>query len=199
MYLIEGCGRCPYYRTPNCKVHDWVAELRELRRIVLACGLQEEFKWSQPCYTYNNRNVLMVTAMKDYACLAFFKGTLLKDEKGLLVAPGKSSQSSRQLRFTEVNDILQMEAMLKAYIYEALEVEKAGLKVQFKKNPEPIPRELQDKLDENPEFKTAFEALTPGRQRGYILHFSQPKQSKTRVTRIEKCTSQILDGLGMHD
>ena len=141
----------------------------------------------------------MVSAMKEYACLAFFKGTLLKDEKGLLVAPGKSSQSSRQLRFTEVNDILQMEAMLKAYIYEALEVEKAGLKVQFKKNPEPIPKELQDKLDENPEFKTAFEALTPGRQRGYILHFSQPKHSKTRVTRIEKCIPQILDGLGMHD
>ncbi|MFM1875036.1 MAG: hypothetical protein RL266_773 [Bacteroidota bacterium] len=198
-YLIDGCGRCSYYQTPHCKVHSWTDELKQLRQIVLDCGLTEEFKWSQPCYTYQNKNILIVTAFKEYASLAFFKGTLLQDEKGILVAPGKNSQAGRQIRFTSVEDIIGMEPTLKAYIYEALEVEKGGLKANFKKNPEPIPDELQQRLDEFPDFKTAFEALTPGRQRGYIIHFSQPKQSKTRTERIEKCIPKIMNGEGLHD
>ncbi len=199
IYLDEGCGRCSLYRTPECKVHNWTEELKQLRRIVLECGLDEEFKWSQPCYTFKNSNILIVTAFKEYATLAFFKGTLLKDPNNILVAPGEHSQASRLIRFTDVREILKMEPILKTYVFEAIEVEKAGLKVQFKKNPEPIPDELQQKLNEHPDFKTAFERLTPGRQRGYILHFSQPKQSKTRVARIEKCMPKILNGEGLND
>lgn len=198
-YLSDGCGRCSLYQTPQCKVHNWTEELKQLRRIVLECGLQEELKWSQPCYSFKNSNILIVTAFKEYAALAFFKGVLLKDFKGILVAPGESSQSSRQARFTNVKDIIEKETILKAYIFEAIEVEKAGLKVNFKKNPEPIPEEFQKKMDEIPAFKKAFEALTPGRQRGYILHFSQPKQSKTRASRVEKYMPKILNGKGIND
>jgi uncharacterized protein YdeI (YjbR/CyaY-like superfamily) len=198
-YLSEGCGRCNLYRTPQCKVNTWIKELKQLREIVLECGLHEEFKWSQPCYTFQNNNLLLVTAFKEYAALAFFKGVLLKDPKGILVAPGKSSQSVRQVRLTNSKDIIEMESILKAYIFEAIEVEKNGLKVEFKKNPEPVPQELQKKFDDDPAFKTAFKALTPGRQRGYILHFSAPKQSKTREARIEKCIEQILIGKGFNE
>lgn len=198
-YLIDGCGRCSYYKTPQCKVHTWTQELKQLRRIVLECGLTEELKWSQPCYTYKDKNILMMTAFKEYAALVFFKGALMQDEKSILVEPGKSSQSVRQVRFTDVKDIIKMEPTLKAYIYEAIEVEKTGLKVNFKENPEPIPDELQQKLDENPELKAAFEALKPGRQRGYILYFSQPNQSKTRTARIEKYIPKILNGEGLND
>ena len=199
LYLEEGCGRCTLYRTPQCKVHKWPEELKQLRRIVLECGLDEEYKWSQPCYMFQKSNILMVTAFKEYAALAFFKGALLADPNGILVAPGENSQSTRQVRFTNVNDIIEMESVLKAYIYEAIEVEKIGLKVNFKKKPESIPEELQSKFNEIPELKSAFEALTPGRQRGYILHFSQPKQSTTRNSRIEKCMEKIFNGKGMND
>lgn len=199
LYLEEGCGRCSFYRTPQCKVHSWTEELKQLRRIVLECGLQEDFKWSQPCYTYKNNNVVMVAAFKKYAALAFFKGALLGDPEAIFVAPGENSQSTRQIRFTSVKDILKMEPFLKAYIWEAVEVEKAGLKVEFKKAQEPVPEELKNKFDVFPEFKTAFEALTQGRQRGYILYFSQPKQSVTRQTRIEKSIENILKGKGIND
>ena len=198
-YLLEGCGRCAHYQTPQCKVHFWPEELKALRRIVLDCGLHEEYKWSQPCYTFQRQNVLIVTAFKDYACIAFFKGALLKDTDGILITPGKSSQAARQLRFTRVKDIVEIEPVIKAYIYQAIEVEKAGLKVPFKKNPEPIPEELHQLFEQNPSFQAAFEALTPGRQRGYILHFSQPKQAKTRVARIEKCMPKIFNGAGLND
>lgn len=198
-YLIDGCGRCAYYQTQRCKVNNWPDELKELRRIVLDCGLIEKFKWSQPCYTVRDKNVLTLTAFRQYASLAFFKGALLKDKMNLLTAPGKSSQSSRQIRFTDVQDIKKMEAVLKAYINEAIEIEKAGVTVKFKKKPEPIPHELQQKFDEDPGLKKAFEALTPGRQRGYILHFAQPKQSKTRTSRIEKNSPKILRGEGIND
>ncbi len=198
-YLMAGCGRCEYYDTPKCKVHSWKNELIELRRIVVSCGLTEEYKWSQPCYTYNNKNVLIVTAFKDYACVAFFKGTLLKDADNLLTAPGENSQAARQFRFTDEDSILKLEPKIKAYVLEAIEVEKAGLSVNFKKEPEPMPEELTEILEADPELKSAFEALTPGRQRGYILHFSQPKQSKTRISRIEKCIPKILNGKGFHD
>ncbi len=199
VYLKEGCGRCSYYQTPECKVHNWTDELIQLRRIVLDCGLHEEFKWSNPCYTYQKSNILMVTALKEHAVLAFFKGTLLKDPENILVSPGESSQASRQFRFADVKEILKLEPIIKSYIFEAIEVEKSGLKVDFKKAPEQMPEELKQILDNNPHFKTAFESLTPGRQRGYILHFSQPKQSKTRVARIEKLIPQILQGKGIHD
>jgi len=199
LYLEQGCGRCSFFQTPHCKVHRWPGELKQLRRIVLECGLKEEFKWSQPCYTYQNKNIVLVTAFREYAAVAFFKGALLKDPYHILVAPGNNSQATRQARFTEVKDILEMEPVLKAYIDEAIDLEKAGLTVNFKKNPEPIPVELQQKFAEIPILRSAFEALTPGRQRGYILHFSQPKQSKTRMSRIEKCAEKILNGKGLND
>lgn len=198
-YLAEGCGRCPLGGSPGCKVHPWNAELKMLRKIVLDCGLTEELKWGVPCYTYQGKNVLLVSAFKEYAAISFFKGSLLNDAVGLLKKPGKSSQASRVLKYTEVKDILETEAAIKAYVFEAIEVEKVGLKVEFKKNPEPIPEELEVRLEEDPLFKDAFEALTPGRQRGYIIHFSQPKQSKTRVSRIEKCIPKILNGEGLND
>ena len=199
IYLTEGCGRCSLYRTPQCKVHTWPEELKHLRRIVLECGLNEAYKWSQPCYTYQGSNILIVTAFKEFAALAFFKGSLLTDPKGILVAPGENSQAARQVRFTSSKDILEKESILKTYIFEAIEIEKAGLKVNFKMDLDPIPHELQSKFDESPDFKTAFEALTKGRQRGYILHFSQPKQSKTRESRIEKCMDRIINGKGLND
>ena len=198
-YLKDGCGRCAYYRTPQCKVHSWSEELKELRRIVQGFDLKEDYKWSQPCYTHENKNVLIVTAFKDYAALAFFKGALMKDPQNVLIKPGKSSQAARQLRFTDVKRIKALEKVIRSYIKEAIEIERSGKKIEFIKNPEPIPEELQQTMDENPKFKEAFEALTPGRKRGYILHFSQPKQSKTRFSRIEKCTPLILKGEGLND
>jgi len=145
-YLIDGCGRCPLYLTPQCKVHSWVKELRELRRIVLGCGLNEEFKWSQPCYTFQGNNILLVTAFKDYACLAFFKGVLLKDPNELLTAPGENSQAVRQFRFDNVKDVVEMEDRIKSFVFEAIALEEAGVKVEFKKNKEPMPEELLNKF-----------------------------------------------------
>ncbi len=199
IYLSEGCGRCSLYRTPQCKVHTWSEELQHLRRIVLAYGLTEEFKWSQPCYTFQNKNVLLVTAFKEYAVIAFFKGALMKDPNQILVAPGENSQAVRQARFTQVSDILEMEDILKAYVHEAVDLEKAGQKVKFEKNPEPVPEELLETLEGDPDLKAAFEGLTPGRQRGYILYFSAAKQSQTRLARIEKCREKILRGEGLQD
>jgi len=198
-YLIEGCGRCSLYQTPECKVHTWSDELSQLRAIVLDTGLKEDFKWSQPCYTLDNKNILLVTAFKAYATIAFFKGSLLKDPNNILTAPGKNSHAVRQLRFTSSKKIIEMSPIIKTYIRNAIEIEKTGVKVNFKKTPELIPDELQKKFDANPSFKTAFQALTPGRQRGYILHFSQPKQSKTRADRIEKYSPQIMKGKGLND
>ena len=198
-YFIEGCGRCPLGGTPDCKVHTWTSELELLRKIVLDCGLMEESKWGAPCYTYQGKNILMLSALKDYCCISFFKGALLSDKKNLLAKPGPNSQAARLFKFKSTDEIRIIESDLKAYIFEAIEVEKAGLKVVFKKNPEPIPAELEAKFEEDPVLKSAFEALTPGRQRGYILHFSQPKQEKTRISRIEKSIPMILSGIGLHD
>jgi uncharacterized protein YdeI (YjbR/CyaY-like superfamily) len=198
-FLIDGCGRCSLYKTPQCKVHNWQEELKLLRKIMLDCGLTEEFKWKQPCYTYNNQNVLIVTALKEFCSVAFFKGALLNDPEKILVAPGKNSQASRQIKITSVKQVVELEPVIKAYVYEAVEVEKAGLKVIFKKVPELRPKELQVRLDEDPLLKDAFESLTPGRQRGYILYFSGAKQSKTRKARIEKHIPRILQGKGIHD
>lgn len=199
-YLKEGCGRCDLVGTPQCKVRFWPEELIALRAIVLDCGLTEELKWQQPCYTLNGKNVLIVTAFKEYACISFFKGSLLKDPEKILVEPGKNSQAARQIRFTDVKDIHKQSKILKKYIQNAIAVEEAGLDVEYKKTSDyEVPEELQVKFAEDPVFKAAFEGLTPGRQRGYLLHFSGAKQSATRINRIEKSIPRILDGLGIHD
>ncbi|WP_423801167.1 YdeI/OmpD-associated family protein [Neobacillus sp. SAB-20_R2A] len=198
-YLIDGCMRCPLGATPDCKVNNWPEELEKLRMIVLDCGLTEELKWGVPCYTFQKSNVLIISAFKEYCSLSFFKGSLLKDAHRILEKPGENTQAGRLVKFTNVKQIVELEPILKAYIHEAIEVEKAGLKVEFKKDPEPIPEELQNKFEDIPALKTAFDALTPGRQRAYILHFSAPKQSKTRVSRIEKCMEKILAGKGLND
>ena len=198
-YLAKGCGRCPLGGTPQCKVHAWRKELRELRRIVLACELTEEVKWSVPCYTLQGHNVCVVSAFNRYCALSFFRGSLLGDPHKLLDKPGKHSQAARLMRFTNVQEIVKMESVLKSYLFEAIQLEKEGLRVAFKKNPEPMPEELRRKLEGNPALTSAFEALTPGRQRGYILHFSQPKQSKTRASRVKRYVPKILAGKGFHD
>ncbi|WP_186756585.1 YdeI/OmpD-associated family protein [Echinicola salinicaeni] len=199
-YLNEGCGRCPLGGTPDCKVHKWTEELLQLRRIALDCGLTEELKWSVPCYTYKKKNILIISAFKAYAAISFFKGALLQDQAKLLEKPGENTQAGRLIKYQSVSDILQQESTIKAYIYEAIEVEKSGLNVEVKNTDQyEVPGELQEALEENPDFKSAFEALTPGRQRGYLLHFSQAKQSKTRMARIEKCMPKIFEGKGFND
>ncbi|CRK84707.1 YdeI/OmpD-associated family protein [Neobacillus massiliamazoniensis] len=182
------------------KSKKWKEEYEKLRNIVLDCKLTEEFKWMHPCYTFENKNIVLIHGFKEYCALLFHKGALLKDAHGILIQQTENVQAARQIRFTNVQEIVEMEPILKAYIYEAIEVEKAGLEVNFKKHTEyTIPEEFQNKLDEIPALKTAFEALTPGRQRAYILHFSAPKQSKTRESRVEKCMQQILNGKGLND
>ncbi|WP_413378798.1 YdeI/OmpD-associated family protein [Paenibacillus taichungensis] len=182
------------------KAKKWKEESEKLREIVLSCGLTEDFKWMHPCYTLENKNVVIIHGFKEYCALLFHKGALLKDEQGILIQQTENVQAARQIRFTNLQQIVDMETILKEYIVEAIEVEKAGLKVALKKNTEyDVPEEFQTKLDENPALKTAFEALTRGRQRAYLFYFSQPKQSKTRVSRIEKSTQQILDGKGLND
>jgi uncharacterized protein YdeI (YjbR/CyaY-like superfamily) len=198
-YLIEGCMRCPYGATPQCKVHHWKDELITLRHIVLECGLGEEIKWGAPCYTSGEHNILMVSALKEYATISFFKGVLLSDPASILVQPGSSSQSARLIKFTSTEQIIQLKEVLQTYIGEAIAIAQAGGKVQFKQNPEPVPDELLEKFNEYPELEQAFYALTPGRQRGYIIYFSQPKQAQSRYNRIEKCIPQILNGVGLHD
>lgn len=170
-----------------------------MRTIILNCALTEELKWGKPCYMFRNSNVVIIQGFKDYCALMFCKGALLKDPRGLLKKPGENTQAGRQIRFTNTREIVEMKPLLKAYIREAIEAEKSGLKVNFKTTPEPIPEEFQNKLDEMPALKTAFYALTPGRQRAFILYFSAPKQSKTREARIGKCTRQILNGKGLND
>ena len=199
-YFAEGCGRCPLGGTPDCKVHTWQAELAELHRIVLATGLEETVKWGVPCYMHEGNNVLLISAFKGSCTLSFFKGALLKDPSDILEKPGENSQATRMARFTDVQRILELESVLISLIREAMEVEKAGLKIDFKaKNELEYPEELIMKFEDDPVFKASFEALTPGRQRGYILHISGAKQSKTRMARIEKWAPNILEGRGMHD
>ncbi|MEM5434434.1 YdeI family protein [Paraburkholderia diazotrophica] len=182
------------------KTKKWQKEFEKLRAIILDCQLTEELKWGVPCYTFDKRNVVLMHGFKEYCALLFFKGALLKDAKGILIAQTENVQSSRQIRFTDIRDIDAMVDVLKSYIREAVEVEKAGLKVTLKKTAEfAVPEEFQNKLDEMPELKDAFNALTPGRQRAYLLYFSAPTQSKTRVSRVEKCSQQILDGKGLND
>ena len=178
----------------------WREAMEELRTIALECQLTEGLKWGKPCYTFQGSNVVIIQGFKEYCALMFFKGALLKDAKRILIQQTENVQAARQIRFTNAREITEIEPILKAYIHEAVEVEKAGLKVKLKKTSEfRIPEEFQEKLDEIPALKTAFDALTPGRQRGYLFYFSQPKQAKTRESRIEKCIQQILDGKGLDD
>jgi len=178
----------------------WQEEMKTLRMIILDCQLTEELKWGKPCYTFQNSNVVIIIPFKESCALLFCKGALLKDANGILIQPTENTQAARQIRFTNVREIVQMEPILKAYIYEAIEVEKAGLEVNYKKTSDfKIPEEFQNKLDEIPALKTAFDALTPGRQRAYILYFSAPKQSKTRESRVQKCMQRILNGKGLND
>jgi uncharacterized protein YdeI (YjbR/CyaY-like superfamily) len=182
------------------KAKKWQEEMAKLRRIGLDCGLTEELKWGKPCYTFQTSNIVIIQGFKEFCALLFFKGALLKDAKGILIQQTENVQAARQIRFTNGREIVKLEPILKAYIKEAIEVEKAGLKVNYKKTSDfKIPEELQNKLDEIPALKTAFDALTPGRQRGYILYFSAAKQSKTRASRVEKCMRQILNGKGLND
>ena len=190
----------PKVNLPERKAGKWQEEFEKLRTIILGCQLTEELKWGWPCYTFQKRNIVLMHGFKEYCALLFFKGALLKDTNGILISQTENVQAGRQIRFTNVREINDMETILKAYIYEAIEVEKAGLKVNFKKNIElKFPEEFQKKLDEIPALKAAFYALTPGRQRAYNLYFSAPKQSKTRESRVEKCIQQIFDGKGLND
>ncbi|QGQ99972.1 hypothetical protein EHS13_06245 [Paenibacillus psychroresistens] len=182
------------------KAKKWKEEFEALRDIVLDCELTEEIKWMHPCYTFQNNNIVLMHGFKDYCALLFHKGVLLKDAHGILIQQTENVQAARQIRFTNVQEIAEMEPILKAYIYEAIEVEKSGVEVIFKKTAEfIIPEEFQSKLDEIPTLKTAFEALTPGRQKAYLIYFTAPKQSKTRVSRVDKYMQQILDGKGLDD
>ncbi len=182
------------------KADAWQKELKKLRTIILGCPLTEELKWGVPCYTFQGSNILLVHVFKEYCAMLFVKGALLKDAKGILIQQTENVQAARQVRFTNVRQIVELEPSLKAYIHEAIEVEKAGLKVDFKKTAEfKMPREFQNKLVEMPPLKDAFDALTPGRQRAYLLYFSAPKLAKTREARVEKCIDRILDGMGLND
>ncbi|SKA44206.1 Uncharacterized conserved protein YdeI, YjbR/CyaY-like superfamily, DUF1801 family [Chitinophaga eiseniae] len=178
----------------------WREEFEKLRDILLDCQLTEELKWGVPCYTYNGTNVVLMHGFKEYCALLFFKGALMADPEGILVIQSENVQATRQIRFTNVKEIVKMTRMLKAYVFEAIEIEKAGYQVQYKKTEEfNMPDEFRQKLDKLPALKKAFEALTPGRQRGYLLYFSAAKQAKTRMSRIEKYMEHILDGKGLND
>jgi uncharacterized protein YdeI (YjbR/CyaY-like superfamily) len=182
------------------KASQWQKEYAKLRKIILDTGLTEELKWGNPCYTFNKRNIVLIHGFKEYCALLFFKGALLKDTNGILIQQTENVQAARQIRFTNLKEITKLEPVIKAYIYQATEVEKAGLKVNLKKASEyKVPEEFQTKLEKNLNLKTAFKALSPGRQRSYLFYFSQPKQSKTRESRIEKSIPQILDGKGLND
>ena len=182
------------------KPKKWQKEIQEMRAIALDCNLTETFKWGHPCYTLNNNNIVLIHEFKSYCAYLFFKGALIQDEKGLLIQQSENVQAARQIRFTHVDEIIKLKKILKAYIFEAIAIEKAGLKVALKETAAyTIPEEFQQVLDKQEKVHKAFYALTPGRQRAYLLHFAAPKQSKTRVARIEKCLPLILSGLGLND
>nr|WP_026880282.1 DUF1801 domain-containing protein [Hymenobacter norwichensis] len=199
-YFAEGCGRCALVGTPACTVLKWTPVLVQLRQLVLACGLTEELKWNMPCYTFRKKNIVLLHAFKNYCALNFFKGALLQDAAGLLVRQTENVQGVRQIRFTTTAQVAAQEDLVKAYIYEALEIEKLGLTIPSAQAKELLlPAELQHKLRAFPPLQAAFAALTPGRQRGYALYFSEPKQTATRLARVEKYVQHILQGKGLHD
>jgi uncharacterized protein YdeI (YjbR/CyaY-like superfamily) len=182
------------------RAQKWRTEFEKLRTIILGCGLAEDLKWGKPCYTFQNKNIVVIQGFKEYCALLFFKGALLKDAKGILIQQTVHMQSPRQIRFTNLGEIVKLERTLKEYVFEAVEVEKAGLRVKLKKTSDfKIPEEFQNKLNRVPALKAAFDRLTPGRQRGYLFYFSRAKQSKTREARVEKYIQQILNHKGLDD
>lgn len=197
-YLQKGCGRCEFFNTEFCKVNKWRKVLIEVRKVILHTGLIEELKWSQPCYTFDGKNILILAAFKNFVGLSFFKGVLLKDPENLLVSPGENSQSVKYLKVTSISEIKKLKSTIINYIKEAIEIEKSGKKIE-KKIELKIPEELKQKFIENPKLEKAFYKLTPGRQRAYIIYFSQPKKSETRLARIEKFIDKILNGKGFYD
>jgi len=198
-YLLEGCGRCPKGGTPNCTVHKWQPILVAMKALALECHLTEEVKWSLPCYTVNGKNVIMLASFIDYCSLMFMKGSLLQDPEYLLHRQTEYVTSGRQLRFTSMEEFMAQRHVAKAFILEAISVEKAGRKIEKREELGTIVEELSNAFEENGLFKKAFFKLTPGRQRAYLLHFAQPKQTATRISRIEKCIPMILRGEGLHD
>ncbi len=199
LFIADGCGRCDFYATDKCKVRTWQMELQHVRQIMLETDLTEEIKWGVPVYTHQGKNIVIITAFKECVTFGFFKGVLLSDHQKILEQQGPSVQSARIIRFTSVQQILDLANQLKEYIKEAVAIEESGAKVEFKKDLEPIPIELEEKFEELPALKDAFYALTPGKQRGYIIHFSQPKQSASKISRIDKCIDKIMKGEGFHD
>lgn len=199
-FFLDGCGRCPLTATPNCRVHQWQEELDFLRNMLLATELTEDLKWGFPCYTYQGKNVLMLGAFKESCTLSFMKGVLIEDNKGLLEKPGENSQSGRVIRFSGLTKIIENEALIRDYVQAAIDIEKKGLKVEdLPKTELVVPDELLDKFDEIPTLKTAFYALTPGRQRAYLIHFNSAKQVQTRVARIVKYIPKIFEGKGFNE
>lgn len=198
-YLADGCGRCKLFATLDCKVHKWHDELIALRSMLQETTLTEEVKWGAPCYCIEGKNVVMIVALKEYCTISFFKGVLLKDIANIFSKDCGNTLSARGVRFTNLQQIIDLRTTLLEYINEAIEIEKSGDKPPVVKQQNQIPQELIDKFNEHPQLKLAFEALTPGRQRGYLLYFSAAKQSKTKIDRINRVSPQILAGKGLHD
>lgn len=195
-YLIDGCGRCKLFATPKCKVNTWRAELEMLRDIILKTPLEEDLKWGSPCYTFQGKNVAMIAAFKESCVLSFFKGALLKDPHKILESPGENSRTFRLFRFTHTDGIKRVKSKIREYILEAIELEKAGAKIERSSEPIEVPDELKAVFKKDTALKSAFNKLTPGRQRGYVIFISSAKQSATRIARIEKCRKNILAGKG---
>lgn len=199
-YFHEGCGRCELGGTPDCKVHLWKTEMAELRNYILETNLEEESKWGVPCYTFQGKNVLILSAFKNYCSVSFFKGALLSDEQGKLHKPGENSQAARLFKFTNLEEIIALKPYIIATIFEAIENEKAGREIEFNKQAnQDVPEELAAIFEVDDAAKAAFEALTPGRKRSYIIHITGAKQEKTRISRAEKCIPKILTGKGFNE
>jgi uncharacterized protein YdeI (YjbR/CyaY-like superfamily) len=200
VFFNDGCGRCSLVGTPECKVHRWDDELAYLRELVLSTELKEVRKWGVPCYMDGKQNIVIIGAFKEYFALSFFKGALLEDKDGLLEKTGENSQASRLFRMRNMEQLKSLEPVIRSYIFEAIEIERSGLKIEMKANTQLVyPEELKAIFQKDPFLMQAFEALTPGKKRGYILHFDQVKQSATRISRIEKCKPKILAGKGFQD
>ena len=200
LFFIDGCGRCKLYKTAACKVHTWKLELQALRQIALNSGLTEELKWKQPCYTINGKNIIIVSAFKESCIINFMKGALLKDTRAILEMPGENSNSSRFIRFKNIDRIIELENTINEYIKEAIEIEQSGVKI-ISKNVEdyPMPEELNQEFKSDIAFKNAFYSLTPGRQKAYLIYYSSAKQSATKISRIQKTKEAIFNGKGMNE
>lgn len=198
-YFVTGCMRCELGNTPDCKVHQWEKPLRLLRSIILDCDLTETAKWGIPCYTYRQKNLILIGAFKSFCMISFLNGSILQDNDGLLSKPGPNTQTDRWLKFSTYQEVIALKPLIKAYIYEAIEAERLGLKPALQKKELNIPIELQAIFEKEPVFQKAFESLTAGRQRGYLIFFSQPKQSQTRISRIIKYKQHVEAGKGMYD